>query len=118
MNREGLTIKMDREALLKAARLPLLAKDQMKDQMWKHVSELQETRRKPIPWMYLRLSASRAISVPTLGLARARNAALQAELFRIFTNNAPSQAAEKMTEDVPFLLMERAWPRPQDENGQ
>jgi len=39
--------------------------------------------RKPIPWMYLRLSASRAISVPT-----ARNAAIQAELFRLFTNNA------------------------------
>lgn len=55
MNREGLTIKMDREALLKAADLPLLAV------RWKHVSELQETRRKPIPWMYLRLSASRAI---------------------------------------------------------
>jgi len=33
--------------------------------------------RKPIPWMYLRLSASRAISVPTAP-----------ELFRLFTNNA------------------------------
>jgi len=96
-SREGLTIKMDREALLKVAdrpiELPLLAKDQM----WKHVSELQETRRKPIPWMYLRLSASRAIAIARSGLLA--DAALRAD-------------------GLAFLLMERAWPRPQDENGQ
>ena len=91
MNREGLTIKMDREALLKAARLPLLAV------RWKHVSELQETRRKPIPWMSLRLSASRAIAQARSGLLA--DAALRAD-------------------GLAFLLMERAWPRPQDENGQ
>ena len=94
MNREGLTIKMDREALLKAARLPLAGH---LDVRWKHVSELQETRRKPIPWMYLRLSASRAIAIARSGLLA--DAALRAD-------------------GLAFLLMERAWPRPQDENGQ
>ena len=91
MNREGLTIKMDREALLKVADRPLLAV------RWKHVSELQETRRKPIPWMSLRLSASRAIAIARSGLLA--DAALRAD-------------------GLAFLLMERAWPRPQDENGQ